>query len=158
MWTPPYSLGSRRVSSLGLTGSRSAKRWPLFPVIRAWEGGPSARPYPPLERGPQFIGLHRLGDVVVHPGGEAALAIALHGIRRHGDDGHVRAYRRFALADRGRRLVAIHLRHLAVHEHGMVADAGRGLDGFEPVRHHVHPAPELLEHARRKSLIHHIVF
>ena len=36
-------------------------------------------------------GRRRLGQVVVHPGREAAFAVALHGVRRHGDDREVPA-------------------------------------------------------------------
>ena len=61
--------------------------------------------------------LERLGDVPVHPGFEAALAVALHGVGRHGDDRDVLTARGpLALADRGGGLEAVHLRHLHVHE------------------------------------------
>ena len=66
----------------------------------------------------QFVRLDRLGDVAVHAGRQAALAVALHGVGGHGDDracaGPSPASRR---ADRGRRLEAVHLRHLHVHQH-----------------------------------------
>ena len=39
-----------------------------------------------LERGEQVVHADRLADVVVHAGGEARLAIALHGVGGHGDD------------------------------------------------------------------------
>ena len=50
------------------------------------------------------------------PGRQAALAVALHGVGRQGDDRDVPAGRRSRRADGGGRLEAVHLGHLHVHQ------------------------------------------
>ena len=40
----------------------------------------------PLERGDQLLDPDGLRDVIVHPGGRAQLAVALHRVRRHRHD------------------------------------------------------------------------
>ena len=63
----------------------------------------------------------------------------------------------FPLADpRGGR-EAVHLRHLAVHEHGVVAGARHRLHRFAPVVRDVHPVAELLEDPHRDLLVHLVV-
>src|SRR5258706_501875 len=53
----------------------------------------------------------RLAEVVVHAGRQAALAVALHRVRGHRHDRQVPAGDTLALADRARRLEAVHLGH-----------------------------------------------
>ena len=64
-------------------------------------------------RGP---GADRLGDVAVEAGGQAALAVPLHGVGGQGDDREVRPRAPLGLPDRGGRLEAVHLGHLHVHQ------------------------------------------
>src|SRR5271169_2553486 len=64
----------------------------------------------------QFRTLNRLGDVTIHAGGEATLAIAADGVGGHGDYGKVTPGSSLAPADDGRSLEAIHDRHLHVHQ------------------------------------------
>ena len=61
------------------------------------------------------------------PGGQAALALLDRGVGRHGDDRQSREAR--VGADLGRGLVAVHLRHLQVHQHHVV---GRRLRSARP--------------------------
>ena len=68
------------------------------------------------------LGRDRLGDVVVHPGGEARLAVALHGVGGHRDD--PRPGRAGPAApDPAGRLEAVELRHLDVHQDDVVVAA-----------------------------------
>ena len=72
---------------------------------------------PLLDRGKERHRIDRLGQIAVHAGGEAALAIAAHRVRGHGDDPHARRGALLARADAGGRFEAAHLRHLHVHQH-----------------------------------------
>ena len=58
------------------------------------------------------VGVDRLGDVTRAAGRYALVLIALHGVRRQGDDRHGQP----AVAQQGGRGVAVHHRHLHVHE------------------------------------------
>src|SRR4051795_10080209 len=65
----------------------------------------SLQPHPHERQ--ELVHVHRLGDVVGGPRGDALLAVALHRLRRERDDRQVlEAARR---PDRARRLVAVHL-------------------------------------------------
>lgn len=69
-----------------------------------------------------------LGDVGVHARGDAVLYVVGEGVGRHRDDGDGLAERVSAAADGLRRLVAVHVRHLNVHQDGVVF---AGLDHLE---------------------------
>ena len=58
----------------------------------------------------------RLAEVVVHPGGEAALAVAGDRVGRQRNDRYARQTFAPCLADRRRRFKAVHLGHLAIHQ------------------------------------------
>ena len=60
-----------------------------------------------------------LGDVVIHSGGKAPLPFLLHGMGGHGDDWQ--AFRTKILSNAPRCLQAVHLRHLNVHQHRVIA-------------------------------------
>ena len=60
-----------------------------------------------------------LGDVVVHAGRQARVEVVLHGVGRHRDDRQVAEGR--IGPQHSRRLQAVHLRHLHVHQDGGVA-------------------------------------
>ena len=64
--------------------------------------------------------LYGLGDVGVHARGDAVLYVVGEGVGRHRDDGDGLAERVSAAADGLRRLVAVHVRHLNVHQDGVV--------------------------------------
>src|SRR5687768_17089385 len=82
---------------------------------------------PTAEYGLEILDAHRLGEIVIHPGCQAPLAIAVHRAGGHGDDGDMRAGR-LVLADLGTCLEAIHLGHLAVHEDRRVWAPGQCSD------------------------------
>ena len=69
-----------------------------------------------LDGGEQQARIERLRQIAVHPGRQTALAIAGHRVRGHRDDAHVPAGPPFFPANRRRRLEAVHLRHLHVHQ------------------------------------------
>ena len=71
----------------------------------------------------QRVGIERLGDIVVHPDLKAVFAISFHGFGSHGDNANsptggscFAAGIRFFSADRRRRVIAVHFRHLHVHQ------------------------------------------
>jgi len=86
----------------------------------------------------------RLRHVVVHPGRKARLAILRKRVRGHRDD--VRpALGRPALDNPARRVEAVELGHLDVHQHDVVRLQLERLDRLEPVRRHVGAVAEALE-------------
>ena len=70
-----------------------------------------------LDRREELHGLDRLGDIRIHPGGEAALAVPCHRVGRQRNDGDMCAGETLPRPYRPRRLEAVHLGHLNVHQH-----------------------------------------
>ena len=101
----------------------------------------------------ELFGADRLGQVTVHASGQAGLAVALHGVGRHGDDVDVAARRPDATC----RFEAIHLGHLHVHQDEVVRQRRHSLDGFEPVRGNVGAVAHRLQHEQRDLLVHGVV-
>ena len=103
-----------------------------------------------LERGSQLADLDRLADVVVHAGGEAGLAVAVHRVGGHGDDARLTLE---VLADPPGGLEAVHLGHLHVHEDDVVGVAADGLEGLEAVEGVVGAVAEALEDQEDELLV-----
>ena len=120
-----------------------------------WEGSSSAGPA--FEGRGERLRRHRLRDVVVQAGRETPLAVALHGIGRQGDDGDATGCASFLGADRARGLEAIHVGHLAIHEHQIVDGVIESRDGLPAIRDHVDVMSGLLQQAHGDLLIHPIV-
>ena len=99
---------------------------------------------PALDRVAQRLAGHRLGQVVVHAGVEARLAHGVHGVRGHRQDRHAPAV--LARADRTGRLVAVHDRHVAVHEDDREGLGGRGRDGLLAVLGDLDAVAALAQH------------
>jgi hypothetical protein len=116
-------------------------------------GARDRRAHPLAQHRLELVGRHRLGDVVVHAGLEALLAVALHGARGHRDDRDAAGAARLALADLARRLVAVHPRHLAVHQHGVVAAARAGRERLLAVLGELDAEAQLLEDLGRDLLV-----
>ena len=95
----------------------------------------------------------RFGHVLVHPGGEAGLAVLTHRIRRHRDDARA-GLRRPALADPPRGIETVQLGHLHVHEHDVVGLPVERRQHLEAVRRHVRAVAELLEELECDLLVH----
>ena len=88
--------------------------------------------------------VERLGKVVIHPGREAAFAVAGHGVGGQGHDRHL-AVQAGELADLPGRRQPVHDRHGHVHEHEVV-DGGRGpIYPFLPVFGHVQRHRQVFE-------------
>ena len=95
---------------------------------------------PPLEQGRiENLGLHRLGDEIVHARRQAALPVFGKGIGGHGDDRQILPLRQ--LPNLPRRRDAVHARHLHVHQHDVEILAGDLGAGFQAIhrRLHLHP-------------------
>jgi len=107
----------------------------------------------------QLLRGHRLGHVVVHARLQAALAVALHGVRRHGDhrDKVVDAGEPPA-ADHAGGLYAVQLRHLHVHQHQVVGQGFQRLQRLRAVSHRVGAQAQLFKDAQRHLLVGDIVF
>ena len=94
----------------------------------------------------------RLGDVVVHAGLEAPLAVAGHRVRGHRDDRDAPAAAGLGGADRRRRLEAAHRRHLHVHEHDVEAALCDRRHRFGAVADHHGVVAQAGEHRRGEPL------
>ncbi len=117
-WSPPVSAVIWRRTPRSRSVSVAA-------VGRARGRAEPRAAAPALDRGGQRLAGHGLGEVVVHPGREAGLAHAVERVGGHGDDRGARAVA-LGAADRPRRLVAVHDRHVQVHQHDRVAVARGG--------------------------------
>ncbi len=104
-----------------------------------------------------MIGPERLGDIAVHPGGQAPLTVALHGIGGHGDNRQMAAGRFFPLANRRRRLEAVHLRHLNVHQHQIERRVLQRLHRFPAVACDRRRVAPLFQDAYRQPLVYRVV-
>jgi hypothetical protein len=118
------SLGPRTQCSGNRVGhGRSA------PALRTFEPGNPARGVGlPFDRREKVRGLDRLGEVIVHPGGEAAVAILAPRPGGQGDDGPMTARRLLPLSDRLNDLKAVELRHVDVEEQDVDIGGRGGLD------------------------------
>ena len=114
----PATRARPSAASTPSIAGRSAGRLAAAVRRRGTRRGLLPRLHPALERREQGVRVDRLGDVVVHAGVEAALALLHRGVRRHRDDRELREPR--IRADLRRRLVAVHLGHLQVHQHDVV--------------------------------------
>src|ERR1700722_405306 len=74
---------------------------------------------PAIQRLTQFLQAHRLADVVVHSGRQAALPVPIHGVGRQRANGLVAAFA-LAASNNGGGFETVHIRHLAVHQHQVV--------------------------------------
>ena len=108
------------------------------------------------ERLGQRLGADRLGQVVVHPGRQAHLAVAFHRIGRHRHDPRP-GLARPARADPAGRLEPVQLGHLDVHEHDVVDAPLDGGDGLEPVARDVRQVAHPLQQADGELLVHGVV-
>src|ERR1043166_762436 len=105
----------------------------------------------------EIFELHRLGNVIVHPRRYAPRAVAFEGVGRHGNDPRVFC-RAFMASNLSRRLVTVHLRHLAIHQHEIVRNASERLDCFAPVADRIRAIAEFLQLSQRNLLIDDVVF
>ncbi len=101
--------------------------------------------------------LDRLGDIAVHARLQAALPIALDGVGSHRDDRDVPACPPLSLADAGRRLEAIHLGHLHVHQDQVEGLLLPGGEGLLAIAGDVHRVPALLQEDGRQRLVDEVV-
>jgi len=88
--------------------------------------------------------LHRLADVVIHTRIETFFPIALQGVSGHRDDPGV-SRGAFTPTDLPGGFIAVHFRHLAVHEHHVIGEARHRLHGLASVGYSIDFYLELLE-------------
>src|SRR6476620_7563599 len=81
-----------------------------------WISNPRPRS-PSINYRVKRLPLGRLGQIIVHSGGQTSFAITLHGMGRHRDDGYMLSCLLFALANRAGGLETIHFWHLYIHQH-----------------------------------------
>ena len=101
--------------------------------------------------------VERFGDVVAHAGCYHFFAVAGHGVGRHGDDGHLRQGQ--ILSDFAGGGVAVHDRHLAVHQHPVKSTVPRqDVQRLLAMVGHHHRDAGLLQQLQRELLVHVVVF
>ena len=83
--------------------------------------------------------LHRLGEKVVHSLANASVTVTRHRIGREGDDGNEGIA---PLANPARSFVAVHHRHLAVHQDQIVSALLQRFEGFGAIGNRVGLVPE----------------
>ena len=108
------------------------------------------------KRAIQILQSDRLGDHVVHAGLQAPLAIFPGGIGRQRDNRQAWAGP-FAKPDLGGSFVAIHFRHLAVHENQVIRRHLQHLQCLAPVAGGIGPQAQLGEQQQRHSLVDRVV-
>ena len=108
----------------------------------------------------QLLAIERLGQIVVHAGAATVVGGAFHGVRGQRDDRDAARRARLALlaADFARRLVAVELRHLAIHQDQVVRSAPPCVHRLAAVVGDVDDEAFLLQHARRDLLVDDVVF
>ena len=107
----------------------------------------------------QQLGLERLADVGIHAEHQAALAFVGHRMRGDGDD-RQRDVARIHAQDAGR-LVAVHHRHLQVHQHDRIETRRMGTNAFQrllSVVGHLHLRLPAFEQLHRELLVDRVVF
>ena len=101
--------------------------------------------------------MHRLRQVAVHAGGEAALPVALHGVGGHRHDGGARMAGGLALADARGGLEAAHHRHLHVHQDDVEVAAGVEGEGLLAVVGHLDLVTQFAQQAQREGAVDRVV-
>ncbi len=104
----------------------------------------------------KLSGADGLGEVIVHPRFEAAFAVSLHRLGRHGDDRQPAP--RIVLANCPRGLEPVHLGHLNVHENQVERLRPGQPDRLGPIVGDDHVMPLALEQRHRELLIVEAVF
>src|SRR5688572_13583927 len=110
----------------------------------------------PFDLGEQNVFLYGLGDVPVHARFETHLAVPLHGVGGHCDDGESRSAT-LSCADGACGVEAIDFGHLDVHEDNVELLRACVVDGFASVVGDGDGVTRAFEHADRKLLVHGII-
>ncbi len=105
----------------------------------------------------ELVGIDGLSDVIVHAGGEAALAIASHDVGGHRQDRNVLPDV-FPLAQLPGGGQPIHHRHLHVHQDQVVGSLGRHIQCDGTIAGHAHFGAHRLQQLQRHLLIELVVF
>ena len=114
--------------------------------------------HPFTQRCLQIVHGQRLGEIIVHAGGNAALGFALQGVRRDGDDRRAPAAGFFVGAHRGRQFKAVHVGHVAIGQQQGVVALTPGLERQLAVVRHLAGITEFGQLAADDLLVGHVVF
>ena len=106
----------------------------------------------------KLVDSQRLGQIVIHTGGQARFAISLHGIGGHCNDRCVIVGVDLGRADQPGSLEPVQFRHLAVHQDDAVAAAQGFVDSFTTVGDDLGRISQVLQLAQNDFLVHHVVF
>ena len=123
----------------------------------ALAGAAGRRAEPSHQRRAHLLGGEGFRHVIVHPRGQALLAVAFDRARGQGYDRACGGRIGFLLADLRGRLEPVHLGHLAIHEDQAVLAARIAFERFEAVRGGLDLAAQALEDADRDFQVDRIV-
>jgi hypothetical protein len=141
----PVDLGVVEVGPLGGGVGSGRRRGGLGPADEAGDHAEEVRR------------LERLGDEIVHAGGEAGGLVGTHGVGGQGDDRQVGGDAA-EFADEPGGPQAVHHRHLHVHQDQVEAAAPRRLDRLGAVRHRLDAEADLLEDGAGQEGVDLVVF
>src|SRR6185295_4513230 len=96
---------------------------------------------------------HGLRDDIIHSGLSTFLFVLRRRVPGEGNDRQMPGRGVFLSSDLLCGLIAIHLRHLAIHQHGIVGGAGNGIYSLPPIPRHLHLTSKLLEEFTCHNLI-----
>ena len=113
---------------------------------------------PAVQGGQHSLHTDGFGEVIVHAGFDTEVTVALHGIGRHGNDrnaGHIFPGR--PVADLTGGFIAIHFRHLAVHQDQGIAFVCRAVQQTGDGLHAIGGKIDLITGAGEQLTCHHLV-
>src|SRR5579862_3923439 len=104
--------------------------------VKVWQARSLQGRLPPvfLHHAAEFHRVHGLGNIVVHPGGEAAFPVAVHGMRRHGDNGSIGSAAALLAPDSLGGLEPAHAGHLHVHQNQIEILVRQGVQSLDSIR------------------------
>ncbi|OPY79760.1 MAG: hypothetical protein A4E70_02034 [Syntrophus sp. PtaU1.Bin005] len=111
----------------------------------------------------ELIGFVRFAEIIVHSRVHAGPAVAFQGMGRERDNGDPAVpgfsfTKPLPFPDFPGRFIAVHPRHLAVHQDEVVMPGGPGINGSKTVLHHVDVTAEVVQHGRGDRLVDRVVF
>ena len=108
----------------------------------------------PLYRFPEFVDGVGLAEEIVHAGRHTPIPVFREHVRSNGDYRYVsKSSRVFVGTNSECGLVAVHDRHLAVHQHDVEFTRLQDVKRLSPVDRNVHVAPERCEHRPGNVLV-----
>ena len=111
---------------------------------------------PKFENLNQIIDTDGFGNVIVHPGFQALLPVATHGIGGHGND--VGSFDCFIVENNAGSFISIHFRHLNIHENQIVIFTLERIQHLQSIGCDIHLISKQFKYVFDQLLIDNIIF